>query len=58
MIPSLKGVILLGSENVSFFYQKENFVSGRDIYHIDTRHLIEKTCLFLVSRLDTLTDKY
>lgn len=58
MITSLKGVILFGAKNASFFYQKENFVSGRYIYYIDTRHLIEKTCLFLVSCLDTLTDKY
>lgn len=58
MIPSLKGVILFGAENASFFYQKENFVFGRDIYYIDTRHLSEKACLFLVSCLDTLTDKY
>lgn len=58
MTPSPKGVISFGAENASFFYQKENFVSGRDIYYIDTRHLSEKACLFLVSCLDTLTDKY
>lgn len=58
MTPSPKGVISFGAENASFFYQKENFVSGKDIYYIDTRHLSEKACLFLVSCLDTLTDKY
>ena len=58
MTPSPKGVISFGAENASFFYQKENFVSGRDIYYINTRHLSEKACLFLVSCLDTLTDKY
>ena len=56
MTPSPKGVILFDAENASFFYQKENFVSGRDIYYIDTRHLSEKACLFLVSCLDTLTE--
>ncbi len=58
MIPSPKGVISFGAENASFFYQKEKFVSGRDIYYIDTRHLSDKACLFLVACLDTLTDKY
>lgn len=58
MITSPKGVISFGAENASFFYQKEIFVSGRDVYYIDTRHLSEKVCLFLISCLDTLTDKY
>lgn len=58
MTPSPKGVISFGAENATFFYQKESFVSGRDIYYIDTRHLSEEACLFLVSCLDTLTDKY
>ncbi|QWQ38259.1 restriction endonuclease subunit S [Gemella sp. zg-570] len=58
MKPSPKGVISFGAENASFFYQKESFVSGRDIYYIDTQHLNEKVCLFLVSCLQTLSKKY
>jgi hypothetical protein len=52
------GVITFGAENATFFYQKQPFISGRDIYYIDTRSLSEKTCLFLVSCLQKITDKY
>ena len=52
------GVITFGAENATFFYQKQSFISGRDIYYIDTRSLNEKTCLFLVSCLQKITDKY
>lgn len=58
MEPSPKGVISFGAENASFFYQNERFVSGRDIYYIDTQHLNEKACLFLVACLQTLSEKY
>lgn len=58
MVPSPKGVISFGAENASFFYQNETFVSGRDIYYIDTQHLNEKVCLFLVACLQTLSEKY
>lgn len=30
--PSPAGVITWGAENATFFYQKESFLSGRDIY--------------------------
>jgi putative N-6 DNA methylase len=52
------GVITFGAENATFFYQKKPFISGRDIYYIDTRSLNEKSCLFLVSCLQKITDKY
>lgn len=55
---SPKGVISFGAENASFFYQNERFVFGRDIYYIDTQHLNEKVCLFLVTCLQTLSEKY
>lgn len=58
MKPSPKGVISFGAENASFFYQKEMFVSGRDIYYIDTQNITEKACLFIVACLQTLSEKY
>lgn len=56
--PSPAGVITWGAENASFFYQKEPFYSGRDIYYIDTRELSMRACLFLSSCLKTISDKY
>lgn len=52
------GVISFGAEGSTFFYQKEEYVSGRDMYYIDTRNLSESTCLFLVSCLSIIADKY
>lgn len=34
------------------------YIGKRYIYYIDTRSLNEKTCLFLVSCLQKITDKY
>lgn len=56
--PSPAEVITWGAENASFFYQKEPFYSGRDIYYIDTRELSMRACLFLSSCLKTISDKY
>ncbi|EJQ88387.1 hypothetical protein IGW_05066 [Bacillus cereus ISP3191] len=56
--PSPAGVITWGAENATFFYQTEPFLSGRDIYYIDTRKYSPLTCIFLVSCLQTLTHKY
>lgn len=53
-----KGVISFGAENATFFYQKDEWISGRDIYYIDTQNLTENTCLFLVACLQTITSKY
>ncbi len=58
MLPSPAGVISFGSENSTFFYQSEEWISGRDIYYIDTRHLSEAVCRFLIACLQTITKKY
>lgn len=51
-------VISFGAENATFFYQKEEWVSGRDIYYIDTQHLTEYACLFITACLQPITTKY
>lgn len=58
MRPSPGGTISFGAENATFFYQPTEYVSGRDIYYIDTTHLSERTCLFLVSCLRRVAEKY
>lgn len=58
MRPSPAGVITFGAENATFFYQKEEFVSGRDIYYIDTRALSKYACRFLVACLQPIARKY
>lgn len=58
MHPSPAGVITFGAENSTFFYQDEEFVSGRDIYYLDTQELSKETCLFLTACLQTITSKY
>ena len=52
------GVISFGAENASFFYQPEEWCSGRDIYYIDTRHISKNACLFVASCLQKVTSKY
>ena len=52
------GVISFGAENATFFYQKEEWVSGRDIYYIDTQHLTEYVCLFIIACLQPIASKY
>ena len=56
--PSPAGVITWGAENATFFYQAEPFLSGRDIYYVDTREYSPLTCMFLASCLQTITHKY
>ena len=58
MKPSPAGTISFGAENATFFYQEKEFVSGRDIYYIDTTHLTKHACLFLITCLQTIVDKY
>lgn len=52
------GVISFGSENPSFFYQSEEWCSGRDIYYIDTRGIDKWACKFLATCLQSLSYKY
>ena len=56
--PSPAGTISFGSENSTFFYQPEAYISGRDIYYIDTTHLSRHCCQFIVSCLQTITQRY
>lgn len=58
IVPSPAGVITWGAENATFFYQEEPFLSGRDIYYVDTREYSPMTCLFLSSCLQTVAHKY
>lgn len=58
MKPSPKGTISFGAENANFFYQEQEYVSGRDIYYIDTSLLSKHTCLFLLTVLQTISSKY
>lgn len=52
------GVISFGSENATFFYQGEEWCSGRDIYYIDTRNISKESCLFIIACLQTIVGKY
>ncbi len=56
--PSPAGVITWGAENASFFYQEEPFLSGRDIYYVDTREYSANVCRFLATCLQTVVFKY
>lgn len=58
MQPSPAGTISFGAENATFFYQEKEYVSGRDIYYIDTQNIAKYACLFLVTCLQTISDKY
>ena len=51
-------VISFGAENASFFYQERPYISGRDMYYIDTRNLSRNTVLFIIACLEKLTSKY
>lgn len=51
-------VISFGSENSTFFFQEEDWVSGRDIYYIDVRELSKYACLFVIACLQQITTKY
>ena len=52
------GTISFGSENASFFFRPKEWISGRDIYYIDTRHLSKNTCLFLIACLQKIVSFY
>ncbi len=51
-------VISFGAENATFFYQKSEWISGRDMYYIDTRDIDEYACLFITSCLQPIAEKY
>lgn len=52
------GTISFGAENATFFYQAEEFISGRDMYYIDTRGISKNCALFIITCLQRITDKY
>jgi len=52
------GVISFGAENTTFFYQKSEWISGRDIYYIDTINISKYVCLFISACLQTIAIKY
>lgn len=56
--PSPAGVISFGAENAACFYQEEPFLSGRDIYYVDTRGIPRDACLFLVACLQRIAKAY
>ncbi len=51
-------VISFGAENATFFYQESEWVSGRDIYYIDTRDIDKYACLFITACLQPIAAKY
>ncbi len=51
-------VISFGAENSSFFYQKEEWISGRDMYYIDVTDVNEYACLFIATCLQPIAAKY
>ena len=55
---SPSGVISFGAENASFFYQSEEWCSGRDIYYINTTQHSESVCKFLTVCFNKVTSKY
>ena len=58
LIVNPAGTISFGSENASFFFRPKEWISGRDIYYIDTRHLTKNTCLFLTACLQRIASFY
>lgn len=52
------GTISFGSENATFFFRPKEWISGRDIYYIDTRHLTKNACLFLTTCLQKIASFY
>lgn len=51
-------VISFGAENAAFFYQESEYISGRDMYYIDTRKISKNAALFIIACLETITSKY
>jgi len=53
------GTISFGAENADFFYQTEPYITGNNMHYIDTRHLSERTCLYIKTILQsTFTADY
>lgn len=57
-ITNPSGTISFGAENATFFYQDKEFISGRDMYYIDTRNISKKSSLFIASCLQMVAKKY
>ena len=55
---SPSGVISFGAENASFFFQSEEWCSGRDIYYVNTTQYSEQVCKFLAVCFNKVTSKY
>lgn len=51
-------VISFGAENATFFYQEEEWISGRDMYYIDTTDIDKYACLFITACLQPIATKY
>ena len=51
-------VISFGAENATFFYQEQEWVSGRDIYYTDTTEIDKYACLFITACLQPIAAKY
>ena len=58
MQPSPPYVISFGAENATFFYQEEEFVSGRDIYYIKIPPISKNAALFITTCLQKIAEKY
>ena len=51
-------VISFGAENATFFYQEKEWISGRDMYYIDTTKIDKHACLFITACLQPIATKY
>jgi len=51
-------VISFGAENATFFYQEKEWISGRDMYYIDTTQIDKYACLFITACLQPIAVKY
>lgn len=56
--PNPARVISFGAENATFFYQENEWISGRDMYYIDTRAIDKYVCLFITACLQPIAQKY
>ena len=56
--PNPARVISFGAENATFFYQENEWISGRDMYYIDTRAIDKYACLFITACLQPIAQKY
>lgn len=51
-------VISFGAENSAFFYQDKQYISGRDMYYIDTQNISKNASIFLIACLNNIASKY